>query len=481
MSEGAKGHEKKPKSDNPPSPSTGPLPFLPQGSESVESSPQTESPVAQSLEPPAIEIFEDDQTLATLLRAVESTNLGLQQRSSDAADPKSAPAFLPKTSESVVPSAQTESSVGHPEPAPIEVFKNDETLARLLRAVERSNLALQSQSSKLEDESDPKSARAWLEEGSAGALTFADLIASRLSSAANPAAAPPSAPPRAARATAAKRRGPVRVEPPTSNATAPAPAHSAPIPPSAQSPQAAKPPMPESSTSEHVEPQVLSTPQHPIPLFSVSSKHQQYDRGEDHPSSISPASFSASDSIDSALDISPFKPPAPAKGLRPFFARLNKQLRQVSSKIGVPATFHDRLDQLISWLCNEPFEKESLDPRRKPRLYNPPLTALFWTGGPLYPHRVSDISSSGLYLLTRTRWSPGTRLSMALRRTDRAFESPGSWLIADYLVVRRGPDGFGGVFIPYRPGTILKVASTAEGTCATKLDLQRFVNNLITG
>ena len=72
-----------------------------------------------------------------------------------------------------------------------------------------------------------------------------------------------------------------------------------------------------------------------------------------------------------------------------------------------------------------------------------------------------------------------SRLSMTLRRTDRASESPGSWLVTDYLIVRRGFDGFGGAFIPYLSGNTPRMAGTAEGVSATRLDLQRFVNHLI--
>ena len=490
MSDSVRGHEDKPKSNNPALASTDPLPLLLHGLESVAPSRQTESPVGRGLEPAPGEIFEEDETLARLLRAVGSSSLAPQLKSlepRDAADPKSAPAFRPHGSKSVVPLQQTESSDSRrPEPAPIEIFKNDETLARLSRAVESRNLSLQTQSSKPKEVVDPGSNRAWLdEESSAGAPTFASLIMSRLPSRANSATVPSPALPQAAKAIAAKPSDPVRVKPPTSNATGPALMAPVQSPPSAQSPQAAKPPTPESIKSEQAEPrsghttvpaltpQAPSTPQHAMPLFSVSNKRQEYVLVEDDSSSISPASFFASDAIDSALDASPSRPPAPVKG----------QLQRISSKIGVFASFYGLLDQFVSWIRGEPEPirgpREAEDPRLYPRLFNPPLVALFWTGGPPNPHKVADISSSGLYLATNARWSRGTRLSVILRRTDRASESPGSWLVTDYLIVRRGPDGFGGVFIPYESGATMREVINADGISATKLDLQRFVNRLM--
>ena len=355
-----------------------------------------------------------------MLRAVESSSLAPQLKSlkpRGAADPKSA--------KSVVPLPQTDSSDSRrPEPAPIEIFKNDETLARLLRAVESRNLSPQTQSSKPKEVADLGSARAWLdEESSASAPTFASLILSRLPSGANPATVPSSAPPQAAKAIAAKPIDSVRVKPPASNATGPSLVVPAQSPLSAQSPQAANSSTPESLKSEQAEPrngrttvpaltpQAPSTPPHAIPLFSVSRKRQEYVLVEN--SSISPASFFASDSIYSELDTYPFRPPAPVKGLKPFLARLNSQLRWPGSEIGVFASFYGLLDQFVSWIRGEPVarRREPVDPRQYPRLFNPPLVAWFWTGGPYSPHKVADVSSSGIYLVTHARWSraPGFR------------------------------------------------------------------------
>ena len=155
-------------------------------------------------------------------------------------------------------------------------------------------------------------------------------------------------------------------------------------------------------------------------------------------------------------------PSAPPQTTNPTIAKLTNQLQRLISKIGEPI---EKLHRLA-------------DARRNPRLLNPPLVAFFWTGEAPAPHGIADISPSGLYLRTGERWSPGTRLLMKLRRTDREMDVAGSSLAVNVVIVRSGSDGLGGAFIPHVPGRASSELRTVDGGGATKLDLRHFVDQL---
>ena len=91
------------------------------------------------------------------------------------------------------------------------------------------------------------------------------------------------------------------------------------------------------------------------------------------------------------------------------------------------------------------FNEEPPDPRNAQREAFPGLVAYFFTGGTPAPHRVRDISGSGLYVYTGERWYLGTIIRITL--TDqRQLERPHS-LTVDAKVVRWGNDGVGLHFI----------------------------------
>lgn len=348
----------------------------------------------------------------------------------------------PQGSESVAPPPQTESTESSGgrllEPSPDETCNNSETVARLLRIIENSNLTQQLQNSELKDAADPNPAPPGLEESSARAPADTRRITKGPSAGADPATAPPSPPPQVGKPTTPESSKPQQLEPENSS-----------IPTAA------------------LKPPVESTPEPPVPLPQGPNEHQRYELVEDPPSRKSPPPSSpsiGSDTIDSTKDISPFQPPAPAEHLKPVFSRLNAQLRRLTSKTG-----KEFFQNLLA----------PRDPRRNPRLRNPPVVAFFWTGDLPKPHRIADISSGGLYMLTPERWSPGTRLSMKLRRTDRELESAGSSLAVDLVIVRSGSDGLGGEFMPCAPRRISIEEHTVDGGWATKRDLEQFVGHLI--
>ncbi len=74
------------------------------------------------------------------------------------------------------------------------------------------------------------------------------------------------------------------------------------------------------------------------------------------------------------------------------------------------------------------------------------FAAYRWNGESLSQDSVRDISSTGLYLLTRERWEPGTILTLTLQREGSLDLDPARRITTQAKVVRCGPDGAGSRF-----------------------------------
>lgn len=81
------------------------------------------------------------------------------------------------------------------------------------------------------------------------------------------------------------------------------------------------------------------------------------------------------------------------------------------------------------------------------RMRAPEIVAYFWTGGTPQPHRVANISVTGLYLFTKDRWLAGTVIVMNLQWTDSDGTKPGDTIAVLAKVVRSGEDGVGFQFV----------------------------------
>ena len=55
-----------------------------------------------------------------------------------------------------------------------------------------------------------------------------------------------------------------------------------------------------------------------------------------------------------------------------------------------------------------------LDRRRGVRIVDTSVVAYYWNGSVPLPHRVRDISRTGIFLFTEERWYPGTMLQLTL-------------------------------------------------------------------
>lgn len=75
------------------------------------------------------------------------------------------------------------------------------------------------------------------------------------------------------------------------------------------------------------------------------------------------------------------------------------------------------------------------------------FAAYRWNGSDLKQDKVSDVSSSGLYLITQERWQPGTILALTLQREGPLDPDPARRITTQAKVVRCGTDGVGLTFL----------------------------------
>ena len=85
--------------------------------------------------------------------------------------------------------------------------------------------------------------------------------------------------------------------------------------------------------------------------------------------------------------------------------------------------------------------------RRAKRYPIPGVVAYYWTGGATYSYHVGDISATGLFLLTKERWAPGTLIQMMLQKQDGSVNTLENSLSVLSELVRWGENGAGFNFI----------------------------------
>ena len=73
----------------------------------------------------------------------------------------------------------------------------------------------------------------------------------------------------------------------------------------------------------------------------------------------------------------------------------------------------------------------------------PRLVAYDAAGGSLPVHGIRDISSTGLYLITKERWPLGAHVRMSLQRTDAIDDDLNAPITMELRVARWGRDGVG--------------------------------------
>ena len=144
-----------------------------------------------------------------------------------------------------------------------------------------------------------------------------------------------------------------------------------------------------------------------------------------------------------------------AKWLRPNVTRIPERPVEVAQKrvlAPAPVPAPVRVDEpentsevpmylrFLRWLFPE------VNQRRAKRYPTSNLVAYYWTGGAPFSYQVGDISATGVFLLTKERWAPGTLIQMTLQPQSGRVSNDNSISVLSE-VVRWGENGSGFNFI----------------------------------
>jgi hypothetical protein len=188
--------------------------------------------------------------------------------------------------------------------------------------------------------------------------------------------------------------------------------------------------------------------------FSISVVPEPADRGSNGPCIVPDpsAEWDAKWLRPNVTSMQPPPRPIPAVPAIPAAAPV---ARRVSSSRIVPApdpaprqvpeAEPDQSDPLtlrfLRWLFPD------VNQRRAKRFPTPNLVAYYWTGGAPYSYHVGDISATGLFLLTKERWAPGTLIQMTLQPQDGRVNNVDTSICVLSEVVRWGENGAGFNFV----------------------------------
>ena len=141
-----------------------------------------------------------------------------------------------------------------------------------------------------------------------------------------------------------------------------------------------------------------------------------------------------------------------AKWLRPNVTRIpEKPVEVLQKRVLAPAVAPSQVDEpeedqapmylrFLRWLFPE------VNQRRAKRYPTSNLVAYYWTGGAPFSYQVGDISATGVFLLTKERWAPGTLIQMTLQPQSGKVSNENSICVLSE-VVRWGENGSGFNFV----------------------------------
>jgi hypothetical protein len=141
-----------------------------------------------------------------------------------------------------------------------------------------------------------------------------------------------------------------------------------------------------------------------------------------------------------------------AKWLRPNVTRIpEKPVEVMQKRVAVqplPVRVEEPVEaeaapmflRFLRWLFPE------VNQRRAKRFSTSNLVAYYWTGGAPFSYQVGDISATGVFLLTKERWAPGTLIQMTLQPQNGKVSNDNSNSVLSE-VVRWGENGSGFNFI----------------------------------
>src|ERR1700757_2402971 len=129
-------------------------------------------------------------------------------------------------------------------------------------------------------------------------------------------------------------------------------------------------------------------------------------------------------------------------------------IRAAAKPVEIPTTVVSHEDTAVEEQASDPLTIRFLrwlfpdvNQRRAKRYPTPGVVAYYWTGGAPYSYQVGDMSATGLFLLTKERWAPGTLIQMTLQRQDGRINNSDSSICVLSEVVRWSDNGAGFNFI----------------------------------
>ncbi|MGA3371333.1 MAG: hypothetical protein ABSC48_06175 [Terracidiphilus sp.] len=126
-----------------------------------------------------------------------------------------------------------------------------------------------------------------------------------------------------------------------------------------------------------------------------------------------------------------------------------------------------------SWL-QRLLSPDPAQPRKAHRATLPGLAAYFWTGGAPQAYAISNISSTGLYVVTEERWYPGTLIQMTLKKQGTPGVCPESSISVMVKARRWGNDGVGLAFV-IRDSRNSRNGDAAHAGAIDREELNRFL------
>jgi hypothetical protein len=127
--------------------------------------------------------------------------------------------------------------------------------------------------------------------------------------------------------------------------------------------------------------------------------------------------------------------------------------------------------RILRWLFPD------VNQRRAKRYPTPGVVAYYWTGGEPYSYHVGDMSATGLFLLTKERWAPGTLIQMTLQNQDGRVNNSDSSICVLSEVVRWGENGAGFNFILSDYENVFDYA-ILPGETIDRKSIERFLNKI---
>jgi hypothetical protein len=127
--------------------------------------------------------------------------------------------------------------------------------------------------------------------------------------------------------------------------------------------------------------------------------------------------------------------------------------------------------RFLRWLFPE------VNQRRAVRYPTPGVVAYYWTGGAPRSYHVGDMSATGLFLLTKERWAPGTLIQMTLQQQDGKQHSAQNSICVLSEVVRWGENGAGFNFVLTDYENVLDYG-ILPGEAINRKSVERFLHKI---